>query len=75
MEKFTAINWRGTRETFNVAGTRVHTDGAVTLVRQGKLFAVVYGLQYKPHLDYADAAREYGQCVFHQLACENKIGG
>lgn len=36
-------------------------------------FRIQYGLQIKDHLSYADAAKEFGECVFHFLACESKL--
>lgn len=38
------------------------------------LFRVTYGLQVKRDLTYAEAAREFGYCVFHALACDGKLG-
>lgn len=37
-------------------------------------FRITYGLQVKDGLTYADAAREFGECVFHALACEGRLG-
>ena len=39
----------------------------------GGLFRVTYGLQVKRGLTYADAAKEFGECVFHALACDGKL--
>lgn len=36
-------------------------------------FRVVYGGAVYDDLDYADAAKEYGECVFHSLACAGKL--
>lgn len=37
------------------------------------LFKVTYGLQIKSGLTYVEAAHEFGECVFHALACESKL--
>lgn len=37
-------------------------------------FRVVYGLRVKDGLTYAEAAREFGECVFHLQACEGVLG-
>jgi len=36
-------------------------------------FTVTYGLQVRKGLSYCDAAREFGECVFHALACDGKL--
>jgi len=36
-------------------------------------FVVTYHLQVKAGLNYAEAAKEYGICVFHALACAGQI--
>jgi hypothetical protein len=36
-------------------------------------FKVTYGAEIHDNLVYEDAAREYGYCVFHSLACAGKI--
>jgi hypothetical protein len=41
---------------------------------QNGLFRVTYGAQIKDGLTYAAAAKEYGQCVFHALACNGSLG-
>lgn len=48
----------------------------VTVEQRGKngSFRVTYGKQVKSNLSYADAAREFGECVFHALACDGKLG-
>jgi hypothetical protein len=38
------------------------------------LFRITYGKQVKENLTYADACHEFGECVFHALACDGKIG-
>lgn len=37
------------------------------------LFRVTYGQQVKDGLTYSEAAREFGKCVFHALACDGKL--
>lgn len=39
------------------------------------VFTVTYGLQQKTGLDYAQAAKELGECIFHYLVCEGLIEG
>lgn len=52
----------------------IHWDGEVSLHHAGRdKFKVVYGKQVRDGLRYGAAAREYGECVFHQLACEGKL--
>ena len=36
-------------------------------------FTVSYGLQVKRGLSYEAAAREFGECMFHCLACDSKL--
>lgn len=36
-------------------------------------FTVTYGLQVKKGLNYEQAAREFGYCVFHALACDGML--
>lgn len=49
-------------------------DLSVTLVQQSlNRFAVIYGLQVKKNMPYAEAAAEYGQCIFHALACAGTL--
>lgn len=37
------------------------------------LFRVSYGSQVRDNLTYAEAAKEYGLCVFHALACDGEL--
>jgi hypothetical protein len=36
-------------------------------------FTVTYGLQVKKGLNYGQAATEFGECVFHALACNSRL--
>lgn len=48
----------------------------IKLQQTGKnRFVVLYGLQRKAGLCYADAARELGCAIMHSLACEGQIEG
>lgn len=38
-----------------------------------KLFRVTYDQQVKDNLTYTEAAHEFGECVFHALACEGEL--
>ena len=38
-----------------------------------RLFKVTYGKQVRSQLTYADAAREFGQCMFHAMACDGLL--
>jgi len=43
---------------------------AVTITRlKGGKFSVRYGKQVSSQMEYAEAAREFGECVFHALGC------
>lgn len=50
------------------------TSGLVQLQQRGvDSFTVVYGLDVRRNLDYAQAARELGCGLMHQLACDSMI--
>lgn len=36
-------------------------------------FKVTYGLQVRSNLEYGQAAKELGECIFHALACDGKL--
>ena len=36
-------------------------------------FSVLYGSELHDGLSYADAAREFGLCLFHALACVGRL--
>ena len=36
-------------------------------------FTVTYGAQVKSWLNYERAAREFGECIFHALACDGRL--
>jgi hypothetical protein len=36
-------------------------------------FTVTYGLWVKKGLNYGAAAKEFGECVFHHLACNSLL--
>lgn len=45
-------------------------DHNVQLIRVSKhSFTVKYGLHITTELTYAQAAKEYGQCILHSAAC------
>lgn len=45
-------------------------DMPITLYQRGvDSFRVVYGVQVRDRLSYTTAAHEFGECVFHSLAC------
>lgn len=46
---------------------RANRDG------KGKLFCVQYGLSVTHGMGYIDATREYGECIFHALACAGRV--
>lgn len=49
-------------------------DIPVSIEQTGKdSFTVRYGLDVTEHLDYAEAAKQFGYCVFHSLACLGKL--
>lgn len=37
------------------------------------LFRVTYGLEVRDRLTYAEAAQEFGHCVFHALECADRL--
>ncbi len=46
----------------------------VSLTQQGvDSFTVRYGRQEKSDLTYGAAAREYGSCIMHALACNDQL--
>jgi hypothetical protein len=36
-------------------------------------FTVIYGKQIRTHLTYSQAAKAFGESVFHALACDQKL--
>jgi hypothetical protein len=62
-----------------VTSHRAPNQFAVTLyqTRAGKAprFAVVYGQRHSDNLTYAQAAREFGECVMHAETCAGNIAG
>lgn len=36
-------------------------------------FRVTYGHEVHDQLSYVEAAKEFGECVFHSLACVGKL--
>lgn len=38
-----------------------------------KQFRVTYGKQVSKPLSYGEAAREFGECYFHGLACQGNL--
>lgn len=40
---------------------------------ENKLFRVTYGKQVQSNLTYVEAARAFGLCYFHALACEGQL--
>jgi hypothetical protein len=49
-------------------------DLAVSLMQIGvDKFTVTYGSETTRVLTYVEAAKEYGLCVMHALACEGKL--
>ena len=49
--------------------------GSVSLLKRDNkdVFRVVYGLQESGDLDYAEACKELGQCLMHQLSADGKL--
>lgn len=71
-------DYADTREYVRKAARLVYTSGDVDLCQfsanHGR-FIVRYGVQIWYGLEYADAARIFGECLFHAMACEGKING
>lgn len=69
------------RTKLNISGYRLAAEfevpgqfGVALLQhRNGKRYAVAYGLQYETGIGYGQAAREYGLCVMHSLCCAGKL--
>lgn len=48
--------------------------GSVSMTQTGfDKFTVTYGLHVKKGLDYAQAAKEFGECVMHDASCYGRI--
>lgn len=48
--------------------------GSVSMVQTGfNRFTVSYGLQVTANLTYAQAAKEFGECVMHEASCDGLI--
>lgn len=61
-------------ETYTLVHTFSDGDYPVSLYKlNAETFAVEYGCQTSVGLSYSDAAKEYGQCVMHSLACASKL--
>lgn len=73
----TAIDWQGKmvpRPTVRGTVLDHREDACLTLIQQGKdRFAVIYGLQLTKDLDYSEAAKEYGLCLFHSLTNQGLV--
>lgn len=55
-----------------IAGTVIELEQQLRPCRE-TLFAVQYGFQRTEGLTYPNAAKEYGACVMHALACEGVL--
>jgi hypothetical protein len=62
--------------THNPFGPQAKSKAMIEVHQRGEngRFRVVYGLQVKEGLTYAEAAREFGECVFHYEACNGRLG-
>ena len=62
------------RETNKRITTFTDGDHEVSLYQciNGEFF-VAYGEQNSRRLDYANAAKEFGECVLHSLGCAGKL--
>lgn len=71
----TAINYKGEQEkvSYPVRIKPLAKVGAVILFKQGKLFAVSYGLEVTERMTYDDAAKCFGASVLHQSQCEGLL--
>lgn len=50
------------------------THGSVTMTQTGfGRFTVTYGAQVTKNLNYAGAAKEFGECVMHEACCNSKL--
>lgn len=48
-------------------------DSTAYLFKQGKLFAVQYGLQLDHSLTYEQACCKLGEAIFHSLTCMGQM--
>jgi len=71
----TAIDWQGEQQPMPEPQGKLRESypGKIELWKHGTRYAVVYGLQVKQHLTYAEAAMELGSCLMHHASCEGKL--
>lgn len=51
---------------------KTEIDGQYPVILHNNLrngFVVEYGAEKKEYLTYEEAAKEYGECIFHALCC------
>lgn len=61
------------KETFNLCFENTELDVKLEQERRSKRFRVTYGLEVRSGLGYSEAAKQFGQVMFHALACESKL--
>jgi hypothetical protein len=52
------------------------TDGGLDVVLEqygNGLFRVTYGDHIRDNLEYSDAYKEFGSCIFHSACCAGKL--
>lgn len=69
----TRPNFEGKPQTLRYRGTILATCGDVELIKDGKYYAVRYGLQLKANMTRNAAAYEFGFCVLHQAQLEGRL--
>lgn len=58
----------------NTPGHEAGVQSGVALIQNGPdKFTVTYGLSVKKNLRYEQAAKEFGACVMHALACDGLL--
>lgn len=45
----------------------------VSIIKTGRTYTVTYGAQETKKLNWSQAAREFGNCVFHAIECAGLI--
>jgi hypothetical protein len=76
--RYEYANYAGQLEQVNVGGIVLLRDDnrRIYLTREGKRFAVYYGLSYEAYGDLANALAAYANCAQHSIECDlSAFGG
>lgn len=71
----TARNYKGEQEEVKYPRSikPIAKVGSVILFKQGKHFAVSYGLEVQEEMNYDNAATYFGLSVLHQAQCQGLL--